>query len=151
VLTMGMAVDSNVLIFERIKEEMALGRKLKDAIKTGYTKAFATIIDSNLTTFITGLFLFLFAQGPIKGFATVLMIGIVTSVFSSVYISRVIVEWMTRRGDASKISFETFLSRMVKKRRYFQFIANARKAYIVSGAIMIVGFTLILVRGLNLG
>src|SRR5690606_14442114 len=76
---------------------------------------------------------------------------IVTSVFSSVYISRVIVEWMTRRGDASKISFETFLSRMVKKRRYFQFIANARKAYIVSGAIMIVGFTLILVRGLNLG
>jgi SecD/SecF fusion protein len=151
VLTMGMAVDSNVLIFERIKEEMALGRKLKDAIKTGYTKAFATIIDSNLTTFITGLFLFLFGQGPIKGFATVLMIGIVTSVFSSVYISRVIVEWMTRRGDASKISFETFLSRMVKKRRYFQFIANARKAYIVSGAIMIVGFTLILVRGLNLG
>ncbi|HEY8512092.1 MAG TPA: protein translocase subunit SecDF [Cyclobacteriaceae bacterium] len=151
VLTMGMAVDSNVLIFERIKEEMALGRKLKDAIKTGYSKAFATIIDSNLTTFITGLFLFLFGQGPIKGFATVLMIGIITSVFSSVYISRVIVEWMTRKGDASKISFDTFLSRKVKQRKYFQFIRNAKKAYTISGAILVLGFALILFKGLNLG
>ncbi|HLT81287.1 MAG TPA: protein translocase subunit SecDF [Cyclobacteriaceae bacterium] len=151
VLTMGMAVDSNVLIFERIKEEMALGRKLKDAIKTGYSKAFATIIDANLTTFITGLFLFLFGQGPIKGFATVLMIGIITSVFSSVYISRVIVEWMTRRGDASKISFETAISRMVKNRRYFQFIRNSRMAYTISGAIMVFGFVVILIKGLNLG
>ncbi|HEX7016647.1 MAG TPA: protein translocase subunit SecD, partial [Cyclobacteriaceae bacterium] len=151
VLTMGMAVDSNVLIFERIKEEMLLGRKLKDAIKTGYSKAFATIIDSNLTTFITGLFLFLFGQGPIKGFATVLMIGIITSVFSSVYISRVIVEWMTRRGDASKISFETFLSRMVKKRRYFDFIRHSRMAYAISAGTVVVGFVLILIKGMNLG
>jgi SecD/SecF fusion protein len=151
VLTMGMAVDSNVLIFERIKEEMALGRKLKDAIKTGYSKAFATIIDSNLTTFITGLFLFLFGQGPIKGFATVLMIGIISSVFSSVYISRVIVEWMTRRGDASKISFDTFISRIVKRRKYFQFIKHKNLTYVGSAAIVIIGFVLILVRGLNLG
>src|SRR5690606_6960904 len=100
---------------------------------------------------ITGLFLFLFGQGPIKGFATVLMIGIITSVFSSVYISRVIVEWMTRKGDASKISFETFLSRLVKKRRYFDFIGNARKAYTISAGIVVLGFAIILVRGLNLG
>lgn len=151
VLTMGMAVDSNVLIFERIKEEMALGRKLKDAIKTGYAKAFATIIDSNLTTFITGFFLYIFGQGPIKGFAIVLMIGIITSVFSSVYISRVFVEWITRKGDNSKISFETALSRMVKKRKYFHFIKNSRLAYGISGGIMVIGFVLLLVKGLNLG
>ncbi|MBL7866322.1 MAG: protein translocase subunit SecD, partial [Cyclobacteriaceae bacterium] len=75
VLTMGMAVDANVLIYERIKEEMAHGRKLKDAISTGYSRAFATIFDSNLTTFITGFFLFILGQGPIKGFAITLMIG----------------------------------------------------------------------------
>ena len=151
VLTMGMAIDSNVLIFERIKEEMAVGRKLKDAIKTGYAKAFGTIIDSNLTTFITGLFLYMFGQGPIKGFAIVLMIGIVASVFSSVYISRVFVEWMTRRGDESKISFETRISRLVKRRRYFEFIKNSRLAYSISGGIMVIGFILIFVQGLNLG
>lgn len=151
VLTMGMAVDSNVLIFERIKEEMAVGRKLKDAIKTGYAKAFATIIDSNLTTFITGFFLYIFGQGPIKGFAIVLMIGIITSVFSSVYISRVFVEWLTRKGDNSKISFETSLSRIVKKRRYFEFIKNSRMAYGISGGIMVIGFVLLLFKGLNLG
>lgn len=151
VLTMGMAVDSNVLIFERIKEEMAVGRKLKDAIKTGYAKAFSTIIDSNLTTFITGFFLYAFGQGPIKGFAIVLMIGIITSVFSSVYISRVFVEWMTREGDNSKISFETALSRIIKKRRYFQFIKNSRLGYAISGGIMVIGFALLLVNGLNMG
>src|SRR5690606_4029897 len=116
-----------------------------------YAKAFATIIDSNLTTFITGFFLFIFGQGPIKGFAIVLMIGIVTSVFSSVYISRVFVEWMTRKGDSSKISFETALSRMVKRRRYFQFIKNSRLAYGISGGVMVIGFVLLLVKGLNLG
>ncbi len=151
VLTMGMAVDSNVLIFERIKEEMLHGRKLKDAIKVGYAKAFATIVDSNLTTFITGFFLFIFGQGPIKGFAIILMIGIVTSVFSSVYISRVFIEWMTRRGDESKISFETSIARMVRKRKHFEFIKHARLAYTISGAIIIIGFILLFVQGLNLG
>ena len=151
VLTMGMAVDSNVLIFERIKEEMLHGRKLKDAIKTGYAKAFGTILDSNLTTFITGFFLFAFGQGPIKGFAIILMIGIVTSVFSSVYISRVFIEWMTRRGDESKISFETAISRMVRKRKHFEFIKHARVAYTISGAIIVFGFVLMFVQGLNLG
>ena len=91
VLTMGMAVDANVLIYERIKEEVAHGRKLKDAIKTGYQKAFWTIFDSNLTTFITGLFLFLFGQGPIKGFATTLMIGIVMSMFTAIMCTRALV------------------------------------------------------------
>jgi SecD/SecF fusion protein len=151
VLTMGMAVDSNVLIFERIKEEMLHGRKLKDAIKTGYSKAFGTILDSNLTTFITGFFLYALGQGPIKGFAITLMIGITTSVFSSVYISRVFVEWITKRGDESRISFETFLSRSVKKRRHFEFIKNSRLAYSISGVIILIGFIILFVQGLNLG
>ncbi len=151
VLTMGMAVDANVLIFERIKEELATGRKLKDAIKTGYAKSFWTIFDSNLTTFITGAFLFLLGQGPIKGFATTLMIGIATSFFSAVYISRVFIEWMTRKGDESNISFETSITKLVKKRKYFEFVKNSRLAYTISGVVIIIGFALLFVKGLNMG
>lgn len=151
VLTMGMAVDANVLIYERIKEEMRLGRKLKEAIKKGYERAFTTIFDSNLTTMITAAALFLLGQGPLKGFAIVLMIGIATSFFSAVYISRVIVEWMTRKGDDSHVSFDTPLANLVKKRREYDFIGLRKKAYLFSGAIVVIGFVLIAVQGLNLG
>lgn len=151
VLTMGMAVDANVLIFERIKEERAHGRKLKDAIKVGYSKAFWTIFDSNLTTLITGVFLFLLGQGPIKGFATTLIIGIITSFFSAIYISHVIIDWMTRKGDESKINFDTFLTRMVKKRRRYEFVKNSRLAYTISSVIIIIGFVILFTRGLNMG
>src|SRR5690606_19742110 len=151
VLTMGMAVDANVLIFERIKEELANGRKLKDAVKTGYGRAFWTIFDSNLTTLITGVFLFALGQGPIKGFATTLIIGIITSFFSAIYISRVIVDWMIRKGDASKISFDTPIARLVKKRKYFNFVKNSRLGYTISSAIIVVGFVLFFVQGVNLG
>jgi SecD/SecF fusion protein len=151
VLTMGMAVDANVLIYERIKEEIAHGRKLKDAIKTGYQRAFWTIFDSNLTTLLTGIFLFVLGQGPIKGFAIVLIIGILTSFFTAVYISRVIVEWMTRKGDESHVSFETGIARLVKKRKHFEFVKNSRLAYMISGGIVVVGLSLMFVKGLNLG
>ena len=151
VLTMGMAVDANVLIFERIKEEMLNGRKLKDAIKTGYQRAFWTIFDSNLTTLLTGFFLFILGQGPIKGFAIVLIIGIITSFFTSIYISRVIVEWMSRKGEESKISFESAISKMVKKRKHFEFVKNSRLAYTISSGIIIVGIVLIFIKGLNMG
>ncbi len=151
VLTMGMAVDANVLIYERIKEEMRLGRKLKDAINKGYERAFTTIFDSNLTTMITAAALFILGQGPLKGFAIVLMIGIATSFFSAVYISRVIVEWMTRKGDESNVSFDTPMANMVKKRSEFDFIGFRKKAYLFSGAVVLIGFILIAVQGLNLG
>jgi SecD/SecF fusion protein len=151
VLTMGMAVDANVLIFERIKEEITHGRKLKDAIKTGYDRAFWTIFDSNLTTLLTAFFLFIVGQGPIKGFAITLMIGILTSFFTAVYISRVIVEWMTRKGDESKISFDTFIARAVRKRKHFEFVKNSKLAYTVSTVIIVIGFVLIFINGLNLG
>jgi SecD/SecF fusion protein len=151
VLTMGMAVDANVLIYERIKEELKLGRKLKEAIKKGYERAFTTIFDSNLTTMITAAALFILGQGPLKGFAIVLMIGIATSFFSAVYISHVFIEWMTRKGEDSKISFDTPLANMVKKRSQFDFIGFRKKAYLFSGAIVLIGFIIIAVQGLNLG
>ncbi|GHN01455.1 protein translocase subunit SecDF [Cytophagales bacterium WSM2-2] len=151
VLTMAMAVDANVVIYERVKEELKMGRKLRDAIKKGYERAFSTIFDSNLTTFLTGMFLFIFGQGPLKGFAIVLMIGIGTSFFSAVYISRVIIEFLVRKGDDVKLSFESPIAALVRKRGEFNFIGNRYKAYAFSGSIMIIGFVIIAFQGLNLG
>ena len=151
VLTMGMAVDANVLIYERIREELRHGKKLREAIKLGYERAFSAIFDSNLTTFLTGMFLFIYGLGPLKGFAIVLMIGIGTSFFSAVYISRVIIEWMVRRGDESKVSFETGISWSINKDLIIDFISFRKKAYIFSSAIILIGFILIAIQGLNLG
>lgn len=151
VLTMGMAVDANVLIYERIKEELKMGSMLKEAIKKGYSRAFDTIFDSNVTTMLTAIFLFVFGQGPLKGFAIVLMIGIATSFFSAVYISRVVIEWMTRKGDTAKVSFDSMIARGVRERRYFNFIGYRRLAYTITGSITVIGFVLIAFNGLNLG
>ncbi|MCB0489379.1 MAG: protein translocase subunit SecDF [Cyclobacteriaceae bacterium] len=151
VLTMGMAVDANVLIYERIKEELKMGSLLKEAIRKGYSRAFDTIFDSNVTTLLTAIFLFVLGQGPLKGFAIVLMIGIATSFFSAVYISRVVVEWMTRKGDQAKVSFDSFIAKGIRDRGYFNFIGYRRLAYTISGSITALGFILIIVKGLNLG
>jgi SecD/SecF fusion protein len=148
---MGMAVDANVLIYERIKEELRMGRMLREAISKGYSRAFDTIFDSNLTTLLTAIFLFVLGQGPLKGFAIVLMIGIGTSFFSAVYISRVIVEWMVRKGDSAKVSFESGMSKAVKERKVFDFIGARKKAYLISGSVVIAGFVIIAIQGLNLG
>lgn len=150
VLTMGMAVDANVLIFERIKEELAHGRTIKDAINLGYKHAFSAIFDSNLTTLITGFFLFILGQGPIKGFATTLMIGIVTSFFSAIFLSRLFMEWIVRK-NGSNISFESPISKMIKKRKYFDFVKNRRPAYIISSVVIAIGLILLSIQGLNLG
>ncbi len=151
VLTMGMAVDANVLIYERIREELRQGRRLREAIKKGYERAFAAIFDSNLTTFLTAMFLYIFGQGPLKGFAIVLMIGIATSFFSAVYISRVVIEWMVRKGDEAKVSFETSVSWSIGRNTNYDFIANRKKAYIFSSIFIAIGMILIAVQGLNLG
>ena len=151
ILTMGMAVDANVLIYERIKEEMEQGRKLREAIQKGYERAFASIFDSNVTTFLTAAFLFILGQGPIKGFAIVLMIGIATSFFSAVYLSRVIIEWMVRKGDEAKISFTTPLSGLVNRHSSFDFIGKRKFAYLFSSIVIIIGIILIAIQGLNLG
>ncbi len=151
-LTVGMAVDANVLIFERIKEEMAAGLKLRAAIKKGYDKAFGTILDSNLTTLITAFFLFILGTGPIKGFAITLIIGIICSFFTAVYISRIVIDWMiAKKGDDSNVSFDTVIARAIKKRKHFNFVKYSKPAYLVSSAIILIGFILIFIQGLNLG
>ncbi len=151
VLTMGMAVDANVLIYERIKEELGKGKMLRDAVQLGFKRAFSSIFDSNLTTLITGIFLLIFGQGPIKGFAVTLIIGIVTSFFTAIYISRIVIEWMMGRADNAKISFETPISRLVKRRRYFNFLKYHKLVFRASTAVIVIGFILLFVTGLNMG
>ncbi|MEQ9439692.1 MAG: protein translocase subunit SecDF [Cyclobacteriaceae bacterium] len=151
VLTIGMAIDANVLIFERIREELRNGMRLKAAIKTGYNKAYSSIIDSNATTFLTALILFIFGQGPVRGFAVTLMIGIICSFFSAVFITRVIIEWMTRKGDDSKVSFSMPFSKNLLSDLKFDFMARRKIAYIFSGAFIGLGLIVLISQGLNLG
>ena len=102
VLTMGMAVDANVIIYERVREELRAGKRLREAIALGFKRSFWTIFDSNITTFLTALMLYLFGQGPIKGFAVTLMVGIITTFFTAVYISHVLIDWLiAKRGECN--------------------------------------------------
>lgn len=152
VLTIGMAIDANVLIFERIREEMRNGSSLLGAISTGYSKAYSSIIDANVTTFITGIILFMLGQGPVKGFATTLMIGIACSFFSAVFITRVIVTWMTKKGDKSKISFATPFSKDLLANLNIDFLSKRRIAYLISGSVIVFGLVLVILEGgLNYG
>jgi len=151
VLTIGMSIDANVLIFERIREEMRNGIKLREAIKVGYKKAFSSIVDANVTTFLTAVILYVLGQGPVKGFAITLMIGIVCSFFSAVYITRVVVEWITRKGDESKVSFKTPLSSGLLANLKIDFMGKRRIAYIFSTIFIAIGLSLVAVQGLNLG
>ncbi|MDO9551685.1 protein translocase subunit SecDF [Rhodonellum sp.] len=151
VLTIGMSIDANVLIFERIKEEIKNGEGLMAAINQGYSKAFSAILDSNVTTFLTGSILYALGQGPVKGFAIVLMIGIVCSFFSSVFITRVIVYWMTKKGDQSKISFTTPFSKNLFGSLNIDFLGKRKVAYLISTGIIIVGLAIALISGLKFG
>lgn len=151
VLTIGMSIDANVLIFERIKEEIKNGEGLMAAINQGYGKAFSAIFDSNVTTFLTGSILYALGQGPVKGFAIVLMIGIVCSFFSSVFITRVIMYWMTKRGDQSKISFTTPFSKNLFGSLNIDFLGKRKVAYLISTGIIIVGLAIALISGLKFG
>ncbi len=151
VLTIGMSIDANVLIFERIKEELRNGSGLKAAIGSGYAKAYSSIIDANVTTFITGLFLYTLGQGPVKGFAITLMIGIACSFFSAVFITRVITEAFAKKGDKSKISFANAFSRNALVGLNIDFISKRKMAYIFSGAFITVGLVAMFINGLTLG
>ena len=151
VLTIGMSIDANVLIFERIREELRNGVRLREAITTGYKKAFSSIVDANLTTLLVAFILYILGQGPIKGFAITLIIGIFCSFFSAVYITRVIVEWMTRKGDESKVSFYTPFSKGLLSNINIDFMSRRKKAYIFSAAFIAIGLTLVTINGLNLG
>ncbi|WPP49233.1 protein translocase subunit SecDF [Catalinimonas niigatensis] len=152
VLTIGMSIDANVLIFERIREELRAGSKLRAAISAGYSKAYSSIIDSNATTFITAVILYVLGQGPVRGFAVTLMIGIVCSFFSAVFITRVIMEWMTRKGDESKMSFSMPFSANMLSNLNLDFMSRRRLAYIFSGTFIVLGMVVLIAQGgLNLG
>ena len=143
VLTMGMAVDANVIIYERVREEIRHGRRLREAIDLGFKRSFWTIFDSNITTFLTALMLYLFGQGAVKGFAITLMVGIATTFFTAVYISHVVIEWMiARKGDDSNVTFKTVISNFEASKVNFDFVGKRKLAYIFSGTIIGIGILL---------
>jgi SecD/SecF fusion protein len=151
VLTIGMSIDANVLIFERIKEELRNGVGLMAAINAGYSKAFSAIFDGNVTTFLTGAILFALGQGPVKGFAIVLMIGIACSFFSSVFITRVIVSWMTSKGDKSNINFTAPFAKNALSGLNIDFMGKRKVAYLISTSIIVIGLGIAAINGLKFG
>ncbi|MBC6367763.1 protein translocase subunit SecDF [Algoriphagus sp. AK58] len=151
VLTIGMSIDANVLIFERIKEELRNGVGLMASINAGYNKAFSAILDGNVTTFLTGAILYALGQGPVKGFAIVLMIGIACSFFSSVFITRVIVSWMTKKGDKSSINFSAPFAKNALSSLNIDFLSKRKVAYITSSTIIVIGLAIAVINGLKFG
>ena len=149
VLTMGMAVDANVIIYERIKEELRGGKGLGSAIKDGFSNAYSAIIDGNLTTIITGIVLFIFGTGPVQGFATTLIIGIITSLFCSIFITRLVLEWIVSKWGS--ISFSRKWSENFLANVKFDFVGKRKISYIVSGTVIVLSLVSFAVRGLNLG
>ena len=149
VLTMGMAVDANVIIYERIKEEIRGGKGIHAAIKDGFSNAYSAIIDGNLTTIITGIVLFVFGNGPVQGFATTLVIGILTSLFCSIFITRLLIEAIVAKWG--KISFSYKWSESLLSNVHFDFIGKRKWAYIASGIVILAGVVSLVFHGLNYG
>ncbi|MCT4636823.1 MAG: protein translocase subunit SecDF [Bacteroidales bacterium] len=149
VLTIGMSVDANVLIYERIREELAGGKGLKQAITDGYRNAYSAILDANITTFLTAVILFLFGSGPIKGFATTLMIGIATSLITAIFITRLIFEWQLKREQ--NITFGTKLTNNFFKNTNINFIGKRKVYYVISGIFIVLGIMFLFTKGLNPG
>jgi SecD/SecF fusion protein len=149
VLTLGMAVDANIIIYERIKEEHAAGKALRLAIADGYKNAYSAIIDGQLTTLITGIVLLSYGTGPVKGFATTLIIGIITSLFTSIFISRLIFEWFLNHGKNIKFGFSWSL-RFLKNTK-FKFVDVRRKVFTVIVIVWIAGLATILTKGFSRG
>ncbi|MDP7430776.1 MAG: protein translocase subunit SecDF [Flavobacteriales bacterium] len=149
VLTIGMSVDANVLIYERIREELSGGKGIRLAIKDGYDKAYNAIIDANVTTLLTGIILYTFGTGPIKGFATTLIIGILTSLFSAIFITRLVISRRLRKNK--EIKFSTKLTEGAFKNTNIDFIGKRKRFYIFSGIIILLGIGSLVTKGLNYG
>ncbi len=149
VLTMGMAVDANVLIYERIREELRAGKGIKLAIADGYKHAYSAIIDSNVTTILTGIVLYIFGSGPIKGFATTLVIGILTSMFTAIFITRLIYDSLLKKN--ANLTFSIKITAEVFKHTKIDFIGMRKYFYVISGVILLGGVVSLFVRGLNPG
>ena len=149
VLTLGMAVDANVIIYERIKEELRAGKGLSKAVADGYKNAYSAIIDGQFTTFLTGLVLFFFGSGPVQGFATTLIIGIITSVLTSVFITRIIFDDRIVKGK--NITFDNKLTRNFLQNTKVDFLGKKKIAYIVSGALILISLVSIFTKGFTYG
>jgi len=151
VLTMGTAVDANIIIYERAKEELRDGKTLEQAIKTSYswTGAMSSITDANVTHILTGAVLFIFGSGPIKGFATTLLIGIVTSLFTSIFIARIFIDWNINKKN--NLTFVTNFSKNMFTKFNFDFLGKKKMTYIISSIIVIVSFSSLAINGLDQG
>ena len=149
VLTLGMAVDANVLIYERTKEELRKGKALREAIKAGYGNAFSAIFDSNLTSIITGVILFVFGTGPVRGFATTLIIGICCSFFTAVYLTRLVYENRLAKDKWLKQNFTTRLSRNFLQNNHVGFMNMYKKTFTIVGILIVVFVVSFFVRGLS--
>ena len=149
VLTLGMAVDANVIIYERIKEEIKAGKGLSKAIADGYSNAYSAIIDGQLTTLLTGLVLFFFGSGPVKGFATTLIIGIITSVLTSIFVTRLIFEARVAKGK--NITFDNKVTRNFLKNTHVNFLGARKWSYTISGILIVVAIASIFTKGFTYG
>ena len=149
ILTLGMAVDANVIIYERIKEELRAGKGIGKAVHDGYSNAYSAIIDGQVTTLLTGLVLFFFGSGPIKGFATTLIIGIVTSVLTSIFITRLVIDDRLKKGK--NITFENKFSRNFLKNTHIDFLGKRKYSYIISGALILIALLSIFIKGFTYG
>ena len=149
VLTIGMSVDANVLIFERIREELAKGKGQIESIKDGFSNALSSILDANITTGLTALILFVFGTGPIKGFATTLLIGIATSLFTAIFITRLLIDWYANRGE--KLEFSTTITKNLFRNINIEFLKKRKVAYSISGALILFSLGSLFTNGLNQG
>lgn len=149
VLTLGMAVDANVLIYERVEEEMIAGKSVKLAVHDGFNAAYSAIIDGQVTTLLTGIVLYMFGSGPIKGFATTLIIGILTSLFTSIFITRLIFERQLKKDK--KITFTTNFTKDWLRKTKFPFLAKRKISYLVSGSLVLIAFLSFAFHGFQLG
>lgn len=149
VLTFGTAIDANILIYERIREELAQGKSVRQAITDGYKHAMPSILDSQITTFLVGMILFIFGSGPILGFATTLMIGIITSLFTAIFITRIIFEWMLSKDWKITVSYPWSANTLVNAN--FGFVQNRKKFYIASALFVAIGLVSVFTKGFSLG
>ncbi|MFM8685807.1 MAG: SecD/SecF family protein translocase subunit, partial [Bacteroidota bacterium] len=149
VLTIGMAVDANVLIFERIREELARSKSLRQAVNDGFSNAYSSIIDANVTTILTGMVLYVFGSGPIKGFATTLIVGILTSLFAALFLSRLIMEYYVSKDKP--ITFGTSATLKMFTNLNFNFLGRRRLWYGVSLTVIVAGLISMFTQGFNLG
>lgn len=149
VLTMGMAVDANVIIFERIREELHNGKGMKLAIQEGYNNSYSAILDGNTTTLLTGIILYIFGHGPIQGFATTLVIGIITTLVTAIFITRLFLEFLLERGK--NIKFWTNWNEYFLKNTKLNFIDMKKTAYVISGALIVISIASMVIKGFDQG